>query len=454
MTGERRSRWLTVTVVVIASAVHLRAWIAHPNPINPDSESYIEPAMHLLRDHQFAAADRIAYAVPPRAFAPGPIVPDTIRTPVYPLLIAAFMAIGASLRALTLLQHILAVALAALLQVLLRKRVSPICGAAAALLVALHPAVVDTANVVLTETVTAAIVAAAVASLYRSTIARSSAFAALAGGLLGVAALTRPIVMYLPLMLIAVLLVRRIPWRVVIVFAVAFSVLPLAWTLRNYEKTGVATVSSIAGEDLLLYRAAGTLVVASKPPFDALFALQKQFGYYHSALVIRVPLVKQALREAEAEGRRPANHAQRSQEYSRLARKTLLAHPFAYAEIAFSAFIALVVDDMSAVVGSHGEDIDDARLRFVPLSLLILVCAVGGIWRLLKIDRDAGLLLGATVIYFVAISCGPGVEPRFVVPYLPLYACAASVGLDAFLHRTRPQSARTLESEANGAVEE
>jgi hypothetical protein len=433
MTGERRSQWLTLAVVVIASAVHLRAWIANPNPINPDSESYIEPARHLLRDHQFAAADRIAYAVPPRAFATGPIVPDTIRTPVYPLLIAAFMAVGASLRALTLLQHILVVALAALLQVTLRQRVSPICGAVAALLVALHPAVVDTANVVLTEVFTAAIVAAAVASLYRSMIGRSSALAALAGGLLGVASLTRPIVMYLPLILIAVLIIRRIPWRAVIVFAVASCVLPLAWSLRNYEKTGVATVSSIAGEDLLLYRAAGALVVASKPPIDALFALQKQFGYYHSALVIRVPLVKEALREAEAEGRRPANHAQRSREYARLAVRTLLTHPFAYAEIAFSAFIALVADDMSAVVGSHGMHIDDARLLLVPLSLLVLVCAVGGIWRLLKIDRDVALLLGATVAYFTAISCGPGAEPRFIVPYLALYAFMAAVGLDTFV---------------------
>jgi hypothetical protein len=442
MTSERTSRWFTFAVVVIASAVHLHAWFANPNPINPDSQSYIEPAEHLLREHQFVALDRVAYAVPSRAFAPGPLVPDTIRTPVYPLVIAAFMAIGATLRALTLLQHLLVVGLAALLQIRLRQRVSPVCGAAAALLVALHPAVVDTASVVLTETVTAAITAAALASLYTSMIRRSTGFAALAGALSGLASLTRPIVLYLPLILVAVLLVRRIPWRVVIVFAVAFSVLPLAWTLRNYARTGVATVSSIAGEDLLLYRAAGALVVADKPPLDAFFALQKQFGFYRYALAIRVPLVKQALREAEAAGRKPSNHAQRSREYARLARKTLLAHPFAYAEIAFSAFVALVVDDMSAVVGSHGVHIDDARLLLVPLSLLILVCAVGGIRRLLTSDRDAALLIGGSVVYFVAISCGPGVEPRFVVPYVALYAFAASVGLDAFLHRVAAQRQR------------
>jgi len=442
MTGERWSRWLTVAVVVIASAVHLHAWVANPNPNNPDSGSYIEPAGHLLREHQFVGVDLVAYAVPYRAFPPGPVKPDTIRTPVYPLLIAGFMAIGATLRALTLLQHLLIVGLAALLQVMLRQRVSPVCGAAAALLVALHPAVVDIANVVMTETLTAAIVAGAAASCYRSMTRRSSVFAALAGGLFGLASLTRPIVVYLPLMLAAVLLVRRIPRRVVIMFVLAACVLPLGWSLRNYEKTGVPTISSIAGEDLLLYRAAGALVVAGKPPLDALFALQKQFGYYRYALAIRVPLVKQALREAEAEGRRPANHAQRSREYARLARRTLLAHPVAYAEIAFSAFLALVVDDMSAVVGSHGEHIDDARLLLVPLSLLILVCAVGGIWRLLKTDRDAALVVAATVVYFVVISCGPGVEPRFVVPYLAVYAFAASVGLDALFHRIQERRLR------------
>lgn len=431
---RRGSWWITLAVAAIVAAIHVRAWIANPNPINPDSDSYIEPASHLLLDGELASRDRVAYAVPPGSFSAGPVKPETIRTPVYPLVIAAFTAIGASLRTLTLFQHLLVVLAAAAIQRLLLRFAGDAASAGGALLFGLHPAVVETSGVVMTETLAAVVVAAAVVVLYAAMKRSSSAIAAIAGLLFGIAALTRPIAVYLPFVLIVMMLLRRIPRRLVVAFAISSLLLPFAWVVRNYERSGVATISSIGGENLLLYRAAGALVVAGDP-LDGVFALQKQFGFYRQALAIRVPLVKQALSLAEAAGVKPENHAERSRYFARLGATILARHPLAYAGVAVSAVIALLVDDLATIAAMHGAHIDEARLLLVPLSLLALLCAGAGLRRLFATERDAAFLLSAVLAYFVVLSAGPEVEPRFIVPYLPLYAVAAGIGADAIVRR-------------------
>src|SRR5262249_18996136 len=146
-----------------------------------------------------------------------------------------------------------------------------------------------------------------------------------AGLLFGLATLTRPITLYLPLVLVLFLIRRRAIWA----FALASILLPGAWAFRNHRETGVFTVSSIGGENLLSYRAVGALVVKDKPVLDAVLALQKDAGFYAPAVRLRMPLLHAALREVpEAK-----NHAQRASGYSRLARRILLQHPVAYAEV-------------------------------------------------------------------------------------------------------------------------
>lgn len=431
MPRQLRSWWYTLVIAIIGVAIHIHAYARHVSPVSHDSGSYVEPAAYLLRDWSFSARDAVAYAAPPRAFNIGPVKPATIRTPLYPLVIALVLAAGGTLRLLVLLQHALAVFVAVALHRFLQRFTSAAASAAAALLCVAHPAVTETANVLQTETIAGALIAAATAAFYVARKRESWGWSAVSGVLLGTAILTRPIVLYLPIALLTLLVVLRSSRRVIAVFAVAAALLPAVWMFRNYDRAGVATVSSIEGENLLLYRAAGALVVARKPPLDAVFALQKQFGFYHEARQMRVPLLEEALRRAEADGRdlKAMNHAQRSRYYASLGLRTLAAHPVAYAEVATSSAIALFIDDYSGIFAARGAHIDAARLLFVPLSLFTLCCVVIGVRRLFSIDGDAAWTLSITLAYFAVFSSGPEVEPRFIVPFLGLYAAAAGIGL-------------------------
>lgn len=429
--------WQTALIVAIGLLLHARTFLRAPNPINPDSPSYLEPAGHLLREGAFAARDRVAYAVPPNSFPEGPVAADTIRTPVYPLVISGILGAGGSLRLLVALQHLLVIGAAAAMHRLLRQIVPNVAAVAAAVMFVAHPAVVDAANVVLTETLAGILVAAAAACLYVSQRRSAAVWWPLASGLLfGVATLTRPIVLYAPVVLAIVLFARRLP-RIALAFLVAAALLPGAWAWRNYRVAGVATVSSIEGENLLLYRAAGALTVSNKDVADAVFALQKNFGYYREALHRRVPLVEQALEDARAAGWNVdrMNHAQRARFYARRGLAIVVAHPLAYAELAASALIALFVDDLSSIAASHGAHIDTARLLWMPLSLLVALCALAGIARLFRTDRDAAWTLLVPLVYFALVSAGPEVEPRFAVTFLALYAAAAGIGFAALGNR-------------------
>ena len=46
-------------------------------------------------------------------------------------------------------------------------------------------------------------------------------------------------------------------------------VLPVGWGLRNLHHTGVFTISSIGGNNLLTYRAAGALAIEDDGDFDS-----------------------------------------------------------------------------------------------------------------------------------------------------------------------------------------
>ncbi len=133
-----------------------------------------------------------------------------------------------------------------------------------------------------------------------------------------IAILTRPIALYLPLVVVAMFLFRHGRLAVLAAFSIAALLAPGTWIVRNYLRSGVATLSSIEGENLLLYRAGGAIVVADKSPQAAVFALQKQFGFYREALHIRRPLLEEAWRDAAAEGHHldTANHAQLSRYYA------------------------------------------------------------------------------------------------------------------------------------------
>jgi hypothetical protein len=404
---------------MLIAAVHVWSFVRRGAAITGDSVGYIERAELLRARHTFLAHDLVAYAVAPGSFPIGPVMPDTLRTPVYP----AFIALVHDLRAIVVLQHAIVLALAYGIYRWVGREVSAAAGIAAAAIFALHPFVLQSANVVMTEILAAALVACAAAALLAALRGRGAPTAIASGILFGLATLTRPIALYLPIVLV-LFLYRKGRGAVLLAFALASIVLPAAWAWRNYRATGVVTVSSIEGENLLSYRAVGALVVKDARPLDALLALQENAGFYAPAARLRMPLLRAALREAP----NAANHAQRARSYARLARRILLQHPLAYAEVAVSSVIALLVDNFSSVAAERGMPIIDARIRFIPLSLLLLVLAIRGVAMLSKSNGDAGVTVTIILVYFVVLSAGPEVAARFSVPFMPEFAVAIAVG--------------------------
>jgi hypothetical protein len=399
------TRWAAAIAFIAIAAVHAWSFAHRGSPLTGDSDGYLERAEWLRARHQFLARDLVAYGLP-GVFPAGPVKPDTLRTPLYP----AFIALVGSIRGVVLLQHLMVMALAFGLY----RWLAGAAGIAAAAIFALHPFVLEASNVVMTEILAAALVACAAAALCRG----GARMSIVAGLLFGLAALTRPISLYLPFVLVVFLVRRKAVWA----FAIASILLPGAWAWRNYRATGVATVSSIEGENLLSYRALGALVVKDMRPTDALLALQKNTGFYGPAVRLREPLLRAALHDVpEAK-----NHAQRARGYARMARRILLQHPLAYAELSVSAAIELMIDNFSSAAAGRGMPIVDARIRFIPLSLLMLVLAIRGV-ALMK--GDARVFVGVILVYFVVLSAGPEVAPRFSVPFMPEYAIAIAVGM-------------------------
>ncbi len=406
----------------------------------------------LLAGRGFIDFDPISQSALPGSLPQGPLRPVTFRTPVYPLVLAAFFGLGGGLPGVAVAQHILVVLFSMLMFSFLAPRFGDAIGFVAAVLFGMWPSVVILASLVLTETLSAVLVGFASAAFYVALRNRSVAMMATAGLLFGIATLTRPIVLYLPVVLIVVLLLRRYGARGIVAFAIASSILPAGWAVRNKIESGVATVASVDGENILMFRAAGTIVAKDMPPGRPIFALQQQTGFYRPMLMMRPALARQAIAEAVHDGvpLSQLNHARLSRYYARMGMRVLAAHPITALELSLSAFIELYFDQFASELG-HGMNAVDARLRFVPVAVVLFALAVFGVVSMYRRDPDAGVTLAAILIYFSLISSGPEVEPRFIVPYCPLYATAIAAGAVALVTRLAERR-RPADAAASGGA--
>jgi 4-amino-4-deoxy-L-arabinose transferase-like glycosyltransferase len=427
----RRWRWSHVVLIgVIASALQIVAASRSTTEFTWDSPGYIVPANAIACCGTFDGVDLIAYRGDAGSF---PIViarAETVRTPVYPLILSLSLRFG-SIRSAVIAQRVVMVCFAIAFYLFVATEFGGAIGLIAALFIACWPPALDAAGVIMTEAYFAVILALGLAVFLIGWRSQRPVLLALAGLLLGIATLTRPVALYLPIPLVAILLVRRVSMRAIVVFALAAAILPIAWAARNHARAGAFLVSSIEGENLLMYRAAGVLTVSHMTPLHAATALQRQTGYYREAHRIRPALHLQAVSTAARDGIRPDDltHAILSQYYGRLGMRIILAHPVAYAELATTSFIELYFAPLAMSAARAGMNLSDANITFIPMAIAIFCLAVFGVWRMFKIDRSAAILIATVLAYFTIVSCGPEVEERFLVPYLAVYAVAVAVGI-------------------------
>jgi hypothetical protein len=422
----RRTVVLHLLVITIFSAINNFRLLSHTREyIQYDSPSYIEPARSLASGHGFTRAVEASFKVISVPGYPLRSEPETFRTPLYPLLIAA---IG-PVRRVIIVQHLMNIAIAlALYLFTLAVLDSPWIAFAAAILFLWFPPNAHFANQIMTETLFTALLFASIVAIYFAISRRSLPLAIVAGTLLGLTTLTRPIAVYFVIPLALVLLLQS--RRIVIAFVLASLVLPLAWVARNKHVSGVATISTASAENALYQLAAPIVVTQGSSHLFRLTASQQQLGFRYELFHEQRRLFFEAMDLARADGVDPtsANAAQRAVYLQRLAMPIIRSHPIDLAELMISAIVEMHVMGPADVATEYGYDRLESERRFIPLALAAIALLVWGLWRLYWSNATLSLLIAVTIAYFTLTAAIPESGMKYALIFAPVYCLGLAYG--------------------------
>ncbi|HKS25038.1 MAG TPA: hypothetical protein VJZ76_19745 [Thermoanaerobaculia bacterium] len=390
----RRSLDLALIVAAAALANFVYLYCSDGDYFYPDSITYLGPAKMLLSGHGFS-------------IEPG--IPDLLRTPVYPLFLAAF---GTHVLPVIVFQHLLNVALAVAIY-FFTLRQGRFAAVAAALIFAVDPPSIHYANKVLTETLFTVLLFVVFVLAERAPV--------ITGLLTGILVITRPVA----IAYFVVLAILRGWRRATALFVVAALALPLGWAVRNQIAGGAFTISTIGAGNLLEYRAAGAMAIADEGDFDQdLLTEQRDLLQEVDDLIVR------------NEHTDEVSEGVRVKYYRMLARRVILQHPIAFALLTLRGLLVNIFDsDWDAIMivsRLESRTIQIALDVFVALVFALAVLGVIALWRR---DRPLALLIAGTVGYFLFISAGGEAEARFRVPVVPQIAIAAACGLQVLKNK-------------------
>lgn len=400
---------LIVAITLAANVTYMAA--SNGDYYFPDSFTYLGPAKHLLHGDGFVtAAD----------------VPETIRTPVYPLLLLPFLAVTNSPVPIVAFQHLLNALLAAAIYLfLLRRGQSRFAALAGALLFALDTPTIHYANKVLSET---AFTCLLFVFFCLALELRNFAVNALLCSLL---VLLRPVAIVWFAAAALYFVFRRVPWQRIAVFALLSLALPLLWTVRNGVETGAYTLSSISGTNLLFYRAAGALAVDEGDEFKP--------GLRRAQQELQREADKMIREGEQTDDPRSLDHAVQAKYYRELAKDVLRQNRLAFAQLTVRGFLVNLFDsDWESMMMVCQADSSIVRMSIDFWTSAMIVLAGIGLFALWHRDRPLALLIAITILYFLGISAGGEAEARFRVPVTPQLAIAAGVGLEVIRRGASP----------------
>ena len=377
---------------------------------------------------------------------PGPV--EVFRTPGYPLFLALFGGTPQRVSVAAICAQIALDALAAGVVVVIAGAVMPRRWAlVAGLLAAVDLGHIVYANLLMSDTVFAALLMAGVWLLMRPAAGRSLSSRLLAGLAFSAAAAVRPVGVMASLAGAAFLVARREDRRRVVFFLLAALAFPVAWTVRNGLGAGVWSVSDAGGYNLCVV--AGAKVKAAAEGITRSDAERR--------------LVEEVLRES------PGNdNDRRSAALRRVGWSVVGAHPAAAAHEAVVSLAEFCLagdrryllrlfgagdgSETSAGIG-EGDRAPRSLLadlaRREPIEVLIVLgqaawnlllwlAAFGGAIELAKRDRWAELLLFGTAIGYEMAASIVVAHGRMRLPIVGVLAVMAALGLSRM---TRPRDA-------------
>lgn len=249
LTPPLRPRFDGYDALVVAFIVATRlVLIAHVYPdtarmYNGDSAHYVGLAQSLVSEGRYVYAPYEPYS-------------DLIRPPGYPVFIALNLLLFGRFALLALvLWNVVGAALTYLLTKTLLARLGAASSRVVGALFALDLAWLLYSKEVVPEPVFTPLLVGALVLLVDGWRRREPGRVALSALLVGVAALVKPVALYLPAVPVAGLLAAR-RWKAAAVYAVVFLAAIAPWLVRNEARYGAATFTSIQGNNLLFAHAA------------------------------------------------------------------------------------------------------------------------------------------------------------------------------------------------------
>ena len=430
---ERRKSLLLAAILLLSLYSHLRFFFADHSSFVWDSSQYWDSAQHIRHGEGFRDSD-------------GKV--EGRRTPGYPLFLVPFQLLGLSPRSVTLLQHFFAIGIAWYVgHVVKRITSSTLMSLVAMLYVGIDPGIILMSNLVMAETLLGVMLVDVVYLL--STAARDTNWKRLlfVSLLLGASVLVKPVTIYLFIPLTLWLLVA---WgsnakgqRIIaaIVLLLASNLIPALWMLRNQRQFGSAMISSIIGEDLYAWRAAG-VVAMKKTGFSYAplpFSGQEEAFRYQFFRVTQRQMAQEGERLVAQHYGRPyaqISEVEKSVFLGPLGRKIILEN--------FGWFLLLSINGALHLVFDGSWDFASRSFGFwrpqvlwlmyfeTLLSFPLAIIGIVYLWR--RIDARFASLILLTLTYYVAVSSGPEYEQwRYRVPAIPIYAMAIAAGVAALI---------------------
>ena len=270
------------------------------------------------------------------------------------------------------------------------------------------------------EPIFAACLAIYVVLLIRATDRPGLAVALAAGAMLGLATLSRPTVILLPVVSIGWILykLRRSGLALSVAFALAFAAVQVPWVVRNYRAFGTPVVTSTLG-GFNLYRHNGMI----------------EEGKYHTGYS-HPEMEKRIKRMAAATGRplESFNEAELDSMLKAEGTRIVRTYPLRYLKLSAMRTVWIWYNENSG------------RGLYAVENFLLYLLALGGLFYVLRSREPIFFLLLAHIAYFVGFHSLINVQYRFVCPIMPYMILLAGLPVYAWLYGTRRAPAKVEES--------